>query len=250
MSLPQLAFIIVLVIAAQFVDIAFGDIGKAAAFSGLGAVGLVATVLHERRGVRLREALASMEPEARNEILVRLENSETRANVVLDLGIEPPRVPLRRPIETFACSETQARALRWSVRLWLALGGVILLGYASDRLLGREIFFSGSQPWWESAGLALVWVVGTAISWWLARRSRGVVLVSEGAVEFRLPDQPARRIAWTDVTAARIGGLPRRLRLSSQADTIVVVSDTIQGFGRLLNIALCRLPAGVRPRAG
>lgn len=249
MSLPQLVFIVVLVTAAHLVDAAFGDIGKAAAFSGLGAIGLVATVLNERRGVRLREALARMEPETRNEVLVRLENSEMRADAVIGLGIEPPRVPLRRSVETFACSETQARAMRWSTRLWLLVGALLLLGYATDRILGREVFFRWNQPWWETAGIVLVCIVGTGASWWLARRSKAVVLVSDGAVELQFPGQPVRRIPWEEITAAQVGGLPRRLRLVSDAHTIVVLSETIQGFGRLLNLALSRLPAGVRLRA-
>lgn len=250
MSLPQLAFIVVLVTVAHVVDHALGELGKVATFSGLGAIGLVATALNERRGARFRDALASLEPQERNKALMRLENSELLADAVLNLGITPPRVPLRRPIETFACSESQARTVRWAWRIWLFLGGFLLAGFASDRVLGREVFFSLAQPIWEIVGIGLVCVVGTTTSWWLARRSRSVVRVSDAAVELESPGQPTRRIAWEQVTAVRVGGFTRRLRLSSGAETIVVLSDTIQDYGRLLNIALSRLPSGVSVRAG
>lgn len=250
MSLPQLACIVVLLTIAHVVDHALGEMGKVATFSGLGAIGLVATVLNERRGARFRDALVSLEPQERNEALMRLENSELLADVVLNLGIVPPRVPLRRPVESFACSDAQARTVRWALRIWLFLGGFLVAGFASDRLLGREVFFPLSQPWWEIVGLGLVCVAGTTMSWWLARGSRSVVRVSDAAMELDRPGQPTRRIAWDEVTAARMGGFSRRLRLTSGTETIVVLSDTIQDYGRLLNIALSRLPAGVRVRAG
>ncbi|HSA54608.1 MAG TPA: PH domain-containing protein [Gemmatimonadaceae bacterium] len=249
MSLPQLIFIIVAVSAVQLVEGTFGAAGTAAAFSGLGAIGLVATAFNERRGARLRDTLASLEPAARDEVLVRLENSEMRAHAVHDLGIAAPRVPLRRPLESFACSESQARTMRWGTRLWLVLGTFLVLDYASDQLLGRAIFFSASLSWWESIGIVLIWVAGTALSWWLARGSRAVVRVSDAALELECPGRRTRRIAWEEVTAVRFGGFPRRLRVASGAERIVV-HDTIQGYGRLLNITLSRLPDGVVARAG
>ena len=88
------------------------------------------------------------------------------------------------------------------------------------------------------------------MSWWLMRGSRKVVRVSDAALELEYPGKPAQRIPWDEVTTVRIGGISRRLRLRSGTETIVVLSDTIQDYGRLLNIALSRLPSGVRVQAG
>lgn len=249
MSEGLFAVVAVVVIIFNVAGAAFGAAGKIAVFSMLGAVGVVVTLSHERRRARFIDALASMSPEVRHEVLIHLENDPLRAEAVHDLGIVPPPVPLRRPVEVFPHRANHVRTVRWTVNLWLLVGGLLTLGAAAHRLLGP----GQSPPWFHSPvevyGLALMWFVGTVVSRWLLAQSRSVLRVSEEGLDLTCPGRRTRRMTWADVVSVRFDGLPRRLRLASATERIVV-GDSFQEYGRLLNIIVSRIPARARTESG
>lgn len=239
--------VVAVVIIFNFAGAAFGAAGKIAVFSTLGAVGLVATLSHERRRSRFIDALASMTPEVRHEVLIHLENDPLRAEAVHDLGIVPPPVPLRRPVELFPHRANHVRTVRWTVNLWLVVGGLLTVGALVDWLLGPAVLPVTFHSPAEIYGLALMWPVGTVVSWWLLAQSRSTLRVSEQGLELTCPGRRTRRMAWTEVMSARFDGLPRHLRLTSATERIVV-GDSFQEYGRLLNIIVSRIPSNARTR--
>lgn len=249
MTVRQFIAIIVVVAVLNLADHFHGVSGRAGVFIALGVVGLLGAIWYERFRSRLRDGLAALDPEARDNVLVSLENSELRADALTDLDVDPPRVPLRRAVETFAYPPSHTRTMRWTMNLWIFLGGFLVVGSLSDRVLGTERFMASSEGWWELAGLALLFIAGASSSWWFMRGTMAIVRVTDEAIELQTPGRRVRRIAWADVTQARLGVLSRQLRIRSH-DERIAVGDTIEGYGRLANIVATRLPGGRRMQGG
>ena len=127
--------------------------------------------------------------------------------------------------------------------------GLSGLGYATDRLLGTERFYSAAQAWTDAAGVSGLMLGLSLLMWWFIREMRAVVLVSDDALELQVPGRRVRRIAWGTVSRVRYGATSRRLVVKSQTERIAI-GDTITGYGRLLNLVLARAPRTPRTAAG
>lgn len=242
MSVQQFVAVVGTAIFLNLAGSTFGTTGQIAIICLLGVVGLIVMIRAERRRARLLDSPGVPAPDALDDSIARLEHALLHAQALHQTGVTPPRVPLRRPVETFAYRPSHVRTVRWALYLWLYVGGVLVVGALSDVALGREQFLGLYPSALESAALALLWTVGTALAGWLLRESRCQLRVSEEGLELQRPGGRSRRIAWGEIERARFGTLSHRLRVASRTEQIVI-GDTMQDYGRLLTLVLSRLPA-------
>lgn len=239
---PRHALILVVVVSAlNLIGVAFGVVGVAVTFAALAACGLFLAAWNERRRRQLRDALASVDTDTRNDVLVSLENTPLRAELLTDLDVEAPAMPLRSAEEIFRYPVGFEKPMEWSAIGGFALAGFIAVGWASDVVLSRETFRSATSPWYDTAGLIALLTALGAINWWHAREMKAVVRLSEEGLVLETPGRRTRRLRWADVERVTYGGLSNRLRLRGGGESISI-GDKIEQFGRLLNLVLSRVP--------
>lgn len=233
----------VMTLARQF----FGEGAVIAYFVVGGILGILGTVAYFRRRRRIVRNLGDMSKEARERMLLLLENNPLRAGLAADADVDAPVVPLRGARELFHYPPEAARTGRWTMYGCTWLGAFFVIGALSDVVLGTHRFVGSDMNWWEVPALAVGFFFAAAFMWWSVRESQGTLEITDEAMTWSVPGRSPRRIAWRDVTEARLGEFPQSIRVRTQRERIGV-SDTLIDFGRAINLVATRLPASALRR--
>jgi hypothetical protein len=229
------------VVVVTILGIVFGDNVRLLAISAIALVGLVATILIARRKARIAEALSRESPDAQADVLVLLENLAIRPDLARPLGRPAPRVPLRRCEEIFRYSEQAVRTSRWTMTGCIVIAGLAAAGAMADLLFGTEHFFAQGVPWWEPAGLIAFFGGAALFMRWTLRIGRARIHITDDAITLAMVDGSLRRIDWSSVVEVRRSDLARSLTIRSQRDRIIIW-DTLDDFGRVVNLVATRMP--------
>ena len=147
----------------------------------------------------------------------------------------------------FHYSPEAARTGRWTMYGCAWLAAFFVIGALSDVVLGAHRFVGADMNWWEVPVLAVGFAGAAAFMWWSVRESRGILEITDEALTWSVPGRSPRRIAWGEVTQARLGEFPQSIRVRSERERIGV-SDTLVDFGRAINLVATRLPASALRR--
>ena len=225
-----------------------GNGATVAYFVVVGVFGIIATLAYFRRRRRIVRGLGQMTKEARERTLVLLENNPLRAGLAADLDVDAPLVPLRGVREVFHYPPEAARTGRWTMYGCAWLAAFFVLGALSDVVLGTHRFVGAGASWWEIPVLGFGFGGAAAFMWWSVRESQGTLEITDEAMTWIVPGRTPRRIAWREVTEAKLGEFPQSIRVRSQRERIGV-ADTLVDFGRAINLVATRLPASALRRA-
>jgi hypothetical protein len=236
--------VIVMTLARQF----FGERAVVGYFVLVGALGILGTVGYFRRRRRIVRGLGQMSKEARERTLMLLENNPLRAGLVADLDVDAPTVPLRGAREVFHYPSEAARTGRWTMYGCAWLAAFFAIGALSDVVLGTHRFVGSDTNRWEIPMLGVGFAAAALFMWWSVRETQGTLEITDEAMTWIVPGRTPRRIAWREVTQAKLGEFPQSIRVRSQSERIGV-SDTLVDFGRAINLVATRLPASALRRA-
>lgn len=219
----------------------FGDWVRVAALAAIGLLGLWGFVRLEVAKLQfVRALLGQPEPETRR-VLGALENVAVRVELAERLGATAPPVTLRGGRERFVYPDavrTQARWTMWASGAFAAL--VVWLGATSD--------FASTGDLLAWLALAVGFSAGALVMRrWLAS-TRAVVEATDDALLLRQASGDTLTLPWAGITEVRERSLLQSFTVRG-ASGRVTVWDSLEGYGRLVNIVATRVPEGARWRA-
>ena len=199
------------------------------------AIGIAVTLWSEVILTRVTRLLRRRSELAQEQTLLLLEDAAARHDLATRLGRTAPPVPLRAPMEVYRFPAEAVRPVRWV--MWMS--ATMALVIAMIPLLDP------TASWWEMGGLAVAFAAGAWLMKYQAVAVRSWFEITETEIRHQVFGGTPRVIAWSDVREARHSTLGQALSIRS-AGRNIVVPNTVEGYGRLVNLVASRLPPTAR----
>lgn len=213
----------------------FGDRFFLGFFVLVAAIGITITLWSEVILARVARLLRRRSDLAQEQTLLLLEDVAGRADLAARLGRTAPRVPLRAPIEIYRYPPEAERPARWVMWACAVMAAVMLSLPVLDP----------RSSWWTAGILAAAFCGGTWLMHHYTVAVRSWFEVTDAEIRHRIANGSLRVIAWEDVLEAHHSTLGQTLSVRAGKRRIVV-PNTVEGYGRLVNVVASRLPPAAR----
>lgn len=215
-----------------------GEWVRVAALVAIGAAGLWGFVRVEVAKLQFVRALDGQPERETTRVMHALENVAERVELAERLGAPLPAVTLRGGRERFGYPDAvrqQAWWMMWASAAFAAL--VVALGATTDFATTADLLAWLALAAAFAAGALLMrrWLAGT----------HAVVEVTDDALLLHQAGGRTTTLPWPAVTAVRERSLLQSFTLHAGGER-VTVWQSLDGYGRLVNIAATRVPEGAR----